>query len=83
MVNVKKILLDSIQTKLAVATDAKSVRLIDTAGQHLVRALRRGNQILVAGNGGSAADASHFAGEMVVRLSAERNRQSAIDRRKP
>ena len=35
-----------------------------------------GGKVLIAGNGGSAADASHFAGEMIVRLSAERNRQS-------
>ena len=35
-----------------------------------------GGKLLIAGNGGSAADASHFAGEMVVRLSAEKNRQA-------
>ncbi|UCD64303.1 MAG: SIS domain-containing protein [Candidatus Zixiibacteriota bacterium] len=35
-----------------------------------------GGKILMAGNGGSAADASHFAAEMVVRLSANKNRQS-------
>lgn len=35
-----------------------------------------GGKILLAGNGGSAADASHFAGEMIVRLSSRRNRQS-------
>ena len=35
-----------------------------------------GGKILIAGNGGSAADASHFAGEMIVRLQAKRNRQA-------
>ena len=35
-----------------------------------------GGKLMLAGNGGSAADASHFAGEMIVRLSSERNRQS-------
>ncbi len=34
-----------------------------------------GGKLLLAGNGGSAAEASHFAGEMIVRLSSERNRQ--------
>jgi len=38
--------------------------------------LGSGRKLLLAGNGGSAADASHFACEMIVRLSAERNRQS-------
>ncbi len=35
-----------------------------------------GGKLLIAGNGGSAADASHFAAEMIVRLTAERNRQA-------
>ena len=35
-----------------------------------------GGKLLIAGNGGSAADASHFAGEMIVRLTADRNRQA-------
>ncbi|MEA3297310.1 MAG: SIS domain-containing protein [candidate division Zixibacteria bacterium] len=35
-----------------------------------------GGKLLIAGNGGSAADATHFAAEMVVRLTADRNRQS-------
>ncbi len=35
-----------------------------------------GGKILVAGNGGSAAIASHFVGELVVRLTADRTRQS-------
>jgi D-sedoheptulose 7-phosphate isomerase len=33
-------------------------------------------KLLIAGNGGSAADASHFAAEMIVRLTSERSRQS-------
>ncbi len=35
-----------------------------------------GGKLLIAGNGGSAADASHFAAEMVVRLAGDRNRQA-------
>ncbi len=35
-----------------------------------------GGKLLIAGNGGSAADASHFAAEMIVRLTADHNRQS-------
>jgi len=35
-----------------------------------------GGKVLIAGNGGSAADASHFAAEMIVRLTSDRNRQS-------
>lgn len=38
--------------------------------------LGSGGKVLIAGNGGSAADASHFAGEMIVRLTSARTRQS-------
>ncbi len=37
-----------------------------------VAALRRGNKILFAGNGGSAADAQHLAGELVSRFNYDR-----------
>ena len=37
-----------------------------------VEALRRGNKILFAGNGGSAADAQHWAGELVSRFNFDR-----------
>ena len=38
----------------------------------LVGALRGGNKVLVAGNGGSAAEAQHFATELVGRFKRER-----------
>jgi len=37
-----------------------------------VTALRRGNKLLFAGNGGSAADAQHWAGELVSRFAYDR-----------
>jgi D-sedoheptulose 7-phosphate isomerase len=40
----------------------------------LREALLRGNKILIAGNGGSAADAQHFAAELVGRF--QRNRRA-------
>ena len=35
-----------------------------------------GGKLLICGNGGSAADSSHMATELIVRLTSERNRQS-------
>ncbi|MGO4808094.1 SIS domain-containing protein [Cupriavidus sp. 2MCAB6] len=49
--------------------------LISRAEQCAVRickALRRGNKVLLAGNGGSAADAQHIAGEFVSRFNYDR-----------
>lgn len=50
-------------------------RILDMAAV-ISGVLGSGGKLLLAGNGGSAADASHFAGEMIVRLTSERNRQS-------
>jgi phosphoheptose isomerase len=40
--------------------------------------LRNGNKMLVCGNGGSAADAAHFATEFVVRFAKDRRAYPAI-----
>jgi len=50
-------------------------RILDTASL-ISGVLGAGGKLLLAGNGGSAAEASHWAAEMVVRLTSERNRQS-------
>jgi D-sedoheptulose 7-phosphate isomerase len=44
----------------------------------LVRAIRQGNKILFCGNGGSAADAQHVAGELMGRFLIEREPWPAI-----
>jgi D-sedoheptulose 7-phosphate isomerase len=41
-------------------------------------ALRAGNKVLIAGNGGSAADAQHIAAELLSRFMRERNPLPAI-----
>lgn len=40
--------------------------------QQCIDAIRRGNKILACGNGGSAAQAQHFAAELVVRYKKNR-----------
>ena len=51
--------------------------LIKIAGV-IIDALKAGKKILIAGNGGSAADAQHFAAELVGRFETERMGLSAI-----
>ncbi len=46
------------------------------AGVLLAETIREGKKILFCGNGGSAADSQHFATELVVRLSAEFEREA-------
>jgi len=56
-------------------TEQLGSRILDTASL-ISGVLGAGGKLLLAGNGGSAAEASHWAAEMVVRLTSERNRQS-------
>jgi D-sedoheptulose 7-phosphate isomerase len=50
---------------------ARSAALAEVAAR-LVNTLRTGHKVLVAGNGGSAAEAQHFAAELVGRFKRER-----------
>ncbi|MEU4694819.1 SIS domain-containing protein [Actinoplanes sp. NPDC023714] len=52
--------------------------LLEEWGARLARHLGRGGRLLVAGNGGSAAEAQHLAAELVGRLRDERMPLSAI-----
>jgi D-sedoheptulose 7-phosphate isomerase len=45
---------------------------IQAAADVLLRALKGGNKVLICGNGGSAADAQHFATELTGRFMRER-----------
>jgi phosphoheptose isomerase len=48
------------------------------AAELIEQCLSAGNKLLVCGNGGSAADAAHFATELVVRFAKDRRAQPAI-----
>jgi len=47
---------------------------IERAARKIVEALRAGQRLLLMGNGGSAADAQHWAAEWIVRLNAALSR---------
>jgi len=74
--NVKAIFDKSINAK----QNAKDIlnAPITTAIETMVNALKNGNKILSCGNGGSAADAQHFAAELVCRFERERPALAAI-----
>lgn len=62
----------------AMAADAELRGQIARAVAMCVDALRAGNKLLFAGNGGSAADAQHWAGELVSRFYYDRPGLPAI-----
>lgn len=45
---------------------------VQEAAEYILQTIQIGHKILIAGNGGSAADAQHMAAELVVRFEKER-----------
>jgi len=68
----------SVDTLSAILAAPDLVTLIEVVAGRCVTALRNGNKILLAGNGGSAADAQHLAAELVGRFSLDRPGLAAI-----
>ncbi|MPV67278.1 SIS domain-containing protein [Burkholderia sp. BE17] len=56
----------------ALVSDREQLARIEQVAERVTAALRTGNKILLAGNGGSAADAQHIAGEFVSRFNFDR-----------
>jgi len=69
---IAKLLRDSIAVKQQLLADEATLALIADVAQRCIDALRRGNKILLAGNGGSASDAQHIAAELVGRFEKDR-----------
>ena len=51
---------------------------VESAARACVSAMQQGNKVMLAGNGGSAADAQHIAGEFVSRFAFDRPGLPAI-----
>jgi len=62
----------TLSTLERIAGDENIGALVEQIAKTCCAALRAGNKILFAGNGGSAADAQHLAGELVSRLNFDR-----------
>ena len=52
--------------------------ILEKIGNELYNAFKKGNKILLCGNGGSAADSQHIAAEFIVRFKRERKSLPAI-----
>lgn len=63
---------DSLDALNAAASDAEFLALLGKVADEMARALKAGRKILLCGNGGSAADAQHIAGELLSRFESER-----------
>lgn len=74
--NVDEIIIDQIQNSLSVKqkmlSDVEVLKNIKDAAILVTEAYEKGHKTLLAGNGGSAADAQHIAGEFVSRFYFDR-----------
>jgi D-sedoheptulose 7-phosphate isomerase len=63
---------ETVRTLQAMREDAELHAAVARVAQACIAALRSSRKILFAGNGGSAADAQHLAGELVSRFNYDR-----------
>ena len=75
---VSDILLDALELHRKIVEDTDFIESIALAAQTIVDALKNEKKIIVAGNGGSAADSQHFVAELVGRFQKERDGLPAI-----
>ena len=68
----------SITIKTALLNDTATLDLIDQCVKVITNAYRNGKKTLIAGNGGSAADAQHISGEFVSKFNFDRPGLSSI-----
>ncbi len=69
---IKREIEESIQAKQRLLEDSSVMDTILEATNAVIEAYKRGNKTLIAGNGGSAADAQHIAAEFVSRFAFDR-----------
>lgn len=69
---------DTLRVVSAMLADDSLQARVEAAAKACIAALNNGGKILLAGNGGSAADAQHIAGEFVSRFAFDRPGLPAI-----
>ena len=76
--DINKYIQDSIDTKTKILNNKTILETIKKIADRIVEAYRLGNKVLTAGNGGSACDSQHIAGELVAKFFLNRPGLNAI-----
>lgn len=78
--NIKQQIIDTIEThkKMLAEFQENSIETIAAISDAITRALKKNGTVYLCGNGGSAADAQHIAGELVGRFRKERKALAAL-----
>lgn len=64
---------DSIALKKSILEDGALLEAVSALADEIVKCLKNGGKLVLCGNGGSASDAMHFAGEIVGRFQQDRD----------
>lgn len=75
---IEKIIEESISLKKITYDDKALLNLINLSADTIIDAIKKDKKILIAGNGGSAADSQHMAAEFVSKFYHDRNAIPAI-----
>ncbi len=69
---------DSVEAKQSLLADNATIEIISSLADKIVDCISKGGKLVICGNGGSASDALHFAGEIVGRFVKERKAWPAV-----
>jgi len=75
---IKEQISDSINVKKSILNDDELIKSIETVADVIIESYKSEGKLLICGNGGSAGDAQHFAGEIVASFRLERKALPAI-----
>lgn len=68
----------SIECKKNLLEETQTLEMIKSVCEKIIECYNNGNKVYIFGNGGSAADAQHFAAELVGRFILERKALPAV-----
>ena len=75
---IKQRIKESIEVKKGLLENEKLLNILENLVREIIIAIKSGHKLVLCGNGGSASDALHFAGEIVGRFIKERSAWPAV-----
>ena len=75
---VKQRISDSIAVKQSLLENEELINTVVSLANEIITCIANGGKLVICGNGGSASDALHFAGEIVGRFVKERKAWPAV-----
>lgn len=75
---IKQRITDSVSVKQSLLSNQNFMEMVSRLADAIIECISNGGKLVICGNGGSASDALHFAGEIVGRFIKERKAWPAV-----